>query len=329
MTRDDTASYSLGGADSRSLGGVATRAPEGAAHAQSLSVTVDLPPIRYQIPKSIEEVLGRKGSALGLSVVSEYLVCPEAARLRGMGVRKKVREIDLDVVVDLSENALAFGAMMHALRAVRIVHSMDAAIECLLSFRIDEASKRKAFNILRVYDNLFPKQAEPFEYLGVEVEVVSDIGDGRGGSLLRSVRYDSVVRAKDDGAIFSLECKTSSRSGKNALSAHTLQKFSHPALWNSNPHLVSRYGQMRGTIYDLIVKTEVPSVDRIGPHYASSLHQKLAIDYLRLPERIRFPVNEDGSYPRLLHACYGRFRPCDYVGLCHEAAYGDYEVAEG
>jgi len=291
-------------------------------------VTKELPPLGYKIPNSIEEILSGGASALGLSAVTDYLTCPERSRLRAAGVRRKPKDLGLDGVIDISEDALAFGSVMHAIRATRIAYSIIEAVDLIKNLRIDEASKKKAFHMIRVYDNIYPKAADPFDYLGVEVEVRSDIGDGKGGALIRSVRYDSVVRMKADGAIFSFECKTSSRSGNNALSAYTAQKFTHPSLWNSNSHIRGKYGTMRGTIYDLMVKTEVPSADRVGPHYVSSVHQQLAIDYLRLPGQVQLPLSSDGAHTRMLHSCYGRYRPCEYVNLCHERSYGDYEQAK-
>lgn len=270
-------------------------------------------------------MLAGGSSAVGLSAISTYLACPEQQRLQRLGVRRKRREELLDDYLDISEDDLAFGTLIHTLRAIRLVYGQQWALYWLEKINIDEASRTRASLIWKVYDNLYPLGGDPFDYLGVEVEVRTEIPDGKGGVVLRSVRYDSVIRAKSDGAIFSFEAKTSSRSGATALNAYNLQSYTHAALWNANAFLVAKYGRMQGTIYDLIVKTEVPKCERIGPKYTSKLAQQRALEYLALPERLAFPVGKDGSMPRFMHTCWGRWRPCPFIGGCHDGAWGDYE----
>lgn len=293
-----------------------------------IELTTALPPIGYTPPATIEEIMSTGGSFAGLSAVSSFLSCPEASRLRAAGVRRRKRELDLDFV-DLSEDPLGFGSLMHALRATRLMYGLQNTLGYLWTLKIDEDSRLKANNIMRLYDQSYPLGSDPFEYLGIEVEVISDIRDASSTrSCIRSVRYDTVIRMKDDGAIFSFECKTAGRSGENQLSQYWPQAMSHTTLWNSSPEIVAKYGPMRGTIYDLWIKTEVPKCERIGPRYVSKLHQKLATDYLRLPEAVHLPISPDGSYPRFLHNCWGKFRPCEYISLCHDDARGDFDFPE-
>jgi hypothetical protein len=107
--------------------------------------------------------------------------------------------------------------------------------------------------------------------------------------------------------------------------------MSHVALWNSNPALVQKYGPMKGVLYDMMIKTKVPQADRHGPFYVSKLQQTRALEYLRLPEQIEFPVltsTTGPAYPRFLHSCWGRFKPCPYINLCHDNSVGEYEWPE-
>jgi hypothetical protein len=100
------------------------------------------------------------------------------------------------------------------------------------------------------------------------------------------------------------------------------------ALWNSNAALVAKYGPMKGVLYDMMIKTKVPQADRHGPFYVSKLQQTRALEYLRLPDQLAFPVLTSAtgpSYPRFLHSCWGRFKPCPYVNLCHDNSVGEYE----
>lgn len=290
------------------------------------SPTADLPRLHFDLPVGIEGILSGGSSVAGLSAVKSYLSCPEYARLRNLGVRRRRRPAEEGeiVAVDLSGDPLGYGSLIHALRATRIVYGMAAALSYLGGLEIDETSRSAARNMLLMYDFNFPIEQDPFEYLGVEVEVWTDISDSP-APCLRSVRYDAVVRSKQDGAIFSFECKTTARSGDNQLSQYMPQKFSHSALWNRNSALVAKYGPMRGTIYDLLVKTQVPKCARIGPQYVSQLQELRAIEYLRLPDKVSFPVAPDGAAMRSLHTCWGRYRPCEYIDLCFEGMYNAFE----
>lgn len=289
-------------------------------------VTEKLPSVAFSPPLTVEAMLSGGGSALGLSAVTSYMTCPEMFRLRQMRVRRRRRETQIDGPY-VMDSALDFGVLIHTLRATRLAHGQDGAMWLVNHLNIDEMNRLKAINILKMYDHFFPLGLDPWDVLGIEVEVVSDIGDGHGGSLLRSVRYDTVIRHRTDGALFSFECKTAARSGSGVMEQYSPQKFTHAALWNSNPNLVAQHGVMAGTLYDMIVKTEVPKCDRHGPFYTSKLNQQRGIEFLRLPDQVPYPTNADGSATRMLNACWGRYSPCEYIMLCHEGAHGDYEVA--
>lgn len=291
--------------------------------------TTDLGPLDFPWPEgSFSDFLGRSGaSAAGHSAVSGWLTCPESSRLRSLGIRRKPSSYDIEEL-----DALAFGTLCHVLGAVRPVYGEEAVYELLRQWaaEIDPASAQKADLLFKTYDLSFPLALDPFRYLGVESEVITDIRTRQGGSCLRTVRYDGVIRLTS-GEIFSFEKKTMARSGSNSLSAYTTQAMVQVALWNANEALVKKYGTMRGVIFDCLIKTATPNVDRIGPKYYSLTQQKLALDYMRLPDDggATFTKNPDGTYPRMLHNCFGRWRPCQYVGLCHDEAWGDYEDENG
>lgn len=302
-----------------------------------IAPTAELPPLQYKIPQTVEEMLNQGSSSLGFSTVSTYLDCPERSRLRSLGIRRKPTEsFDLDPF-----NELGFGTLIHTLLPMRIIHGMDVALWLLGEVRpLAEAKaprttddctplilhpddQLKALTILRHYDATFPLEEEPFDYLGVETEVASEIVAPDGRRVIRTVKYDGLVRMKSDGAIFGLEHKTSSR--KNSGLQYTAQMMAQQTVWNSNPALVSRYGPMRGVLLDLIVKTTVPSCERLGPFYFSPDQEEKMRWYLSLPERVTWPTNPDGSHPRMAHACWGKYRPCEYINLCWEGVDGDYE----
>jgi len=287
------------------------------------TITLDLPPVSFEIPKTFDDLVSGGPSSLGLSTISSYLSCPEAARLKSLGVRRKGgNKIDENGIWVIKEDPLAYGSYIHALRAIRLVYGQSAAMDAINFYDVDEASKMSARHIFKIYDNLFPLGSDPWEILGVEVEVVSEVAPG----IIRTVRYDTVVRAPD-GAVFSFECKTSSRGGKSALLQYTPQRFAHSALWNANPNLPKKYGAMRGSIYDLIVKSEVPDIKRLGPEYVSKLQQSRILEYLALPDRIGYPAMSDGAATRLMHTCWGRYS-CPYTNGCFENAWGDYEITQ-
>ena len=89
-------------------------------------------------------------------------------------------------------------------------------------------------------------------------------------------------------------------------------------------------GMMHGVIFDAYIKTETPDVDRYGPEYFNDRQMVITREYLRLPEDgAIYKQNDDGSYPRMLHACWGRWRVCEYKNLCHDGTFGDYQFKDG
>lgn len=293
--------------------------------------TIELPPLQYKIPQTVEEMLEQGSSSIGYSTVSTYLECPQRSRLRALGVRpRRVESFESDTL-----NELGFGTLVHTLLPARVVHGMDVVLRMLgeaagagqagvPTLGLHPNDQLKALTILRHYDATFPLEEEPFTYLGVEVEVASKLRvPSRGQPFIRTVKYDSIVRMKADGAIFSLEHKTSARKINGA--SYTAQMMVQQAVWNMNEALVARYGPMRGVILDVMTKTAVPSCERIGPFYFSPQQEEKICWYLSLPERIAWPVNPDGSHPMMAHACWGKYRPCEYIDLCWEGADGDYE----
>lgn len=299
-----------------------------------IAPTVELPLLQYKIPRTVEEMLEQGSSKLGFSTVSTYLECPERSRLRALGIRpKRYESFEFDTL-----NELGFGTLIHTLLPVRVVHGMLAATHLLggqltlvgalagydgPALILHPDDQLKALTILRHYDATFPLEEEPFEYLGVEAEVASALAAPDRRSVIRTVKYDALVRMKSDGAIFSLEHKTSARKITGA--SYTAQMLAQQTVWNANEALVSRYGPMRGVILDVMTKTAVPSCERLGPFYFSPLQEEKMRWYLSLPERVIWPVNPNGSHPMMAHACWGKFRPCEYINLCWEGADGDYE----
>lgn len=265
-------------------------------------------------------------SAAGFHANSEWLTCPERMRLKALGVERRP-----DYSSSLDElNALDFGTLLHELLALRVLYGHSAAVQELLNWRVDvgEKSYAQAALILGVYEQTFPEAQEPLRVLAVEAEVVSDLS-----GLKRTVRYDGVVQAQTPGGsweLYSLERKTMSRGGHSALFPYYPQGMTQVALWNANPSLVELYGEMKGVIYESIVKTKMPSIDR-APVYFTRRQQRMAVDYMRYSEdgTVRYNVGADGAYPRMLHACWGRFAPCPYIGLCHDELVGDYQMKDG
>jgi hypothetical protein len=192
---------------------------------------------------------------------------------------------------------------------------------------LQEPDYRKASLMLRVYDDTFPEDKEPLTVLGVETTVHTNIGEG----VLRTVRYDAIAKVGPVGEhpweVYSLERKTDSRGGFSAMQAYTPQAAVQVALWNANDFLVKEYGPMRGIIFDVLVKTQVPRCERI-PVEIPKIQQRLALEYLRQSETVRFPVAPDGSWPKFIHTCWGRYRPCEYVPLCWEGMVNEYEQIE-
>jgi len=294
-------------------------------------VTNTLPPWSNTIPGSISAILNSSGSFAGHSAVSGFLTCPQASYLKRIGVQRRMAPILDGVLAPL--NPLEFGTLIHALLAVRVrwgfEKAHDVLDECLLSKpRLSSVDHLKAFHILKTYDNTFPLRAEPFQYLGVEVEVVACIGFlPSGAPMLRSARYDNLVLVPSISpgvgpSVFSLETKTASRSG--GVGQYRSQFVTQVAIFNSSP-LRLTYGPMVGVIPNIIVKTEVPRCERLAPHYVSVHESTIALAYLALPEIVHFPLMRDGSYPKFLHACWGKYSPCEFIGLCWENLLGDYE----
>lgn len=282
-------------------------------------------------------------SAAGYSAVSLWLTCPERSRLTSKGVRR--RPFDYDDHGEKKLSDLAFGVLMHYLRAVRITQGPDMAEATLRLWEkeVPQASFLKALLLLRTYESLYPLAQDTFRYVGVETEVVTNINRGLAGEnappIMRTVRYDSVIYVPGVGGapdeLFSFEAKTMSRSGHGSVLPYTPQAMTQVALWNTNPYLVKQYGLMRGVIYDCLVKTTTPTVDRLGPYYIGTPQQKLALQYLAYadptPETggVVFMKDAQGRYPKMLHACWGRWRACEFIGLCHEGSFGDYETKDG
>ena len=310
--------------------------------------TAALKPLSCPIPASIADILsGPRGSALGYHSVATSLECPTKKMLINLGVEpKRDRVYDADGVevepaFDGSGkiNAKLYGSIVHALLAVRIVHGVEAAERILFvdgqytpfSVALGAENAIRLLLILRLYDQAHPLSAEPFTYISVEQPISSDIGDGNGGSLVRTATYDAVVASREQRVVFSLEKKTSARGGSSAMDVYAGQFATQVTVWNSNPHLVKTYGPMAGVIPDVIVKTATPKIERHGVRYISKFVQHLATGYLRLPDQIMYPngvANTPLGLPAYLHACWGRFDPCVYIPLCWEGSHGEFEQRE-
>jgi hypothetical protein len=267
--------------------------------------------------------------------VSEWLTCPEKSRLRALGVKRRGEAWHEEDEL----SALDFGSLCHFLRAIRVVHGHDK-VEATLDFwrhEIPAKSWLKARFLFRTYESMFPRELDPMEYLAVEAEVVSDVGRALelGRSILRSVRYDTVVRVPGVGGspaeLFSFEAKTMARGGQGSVNPYMGQAMTQAAICNANPALVARYGRMAGVIFDGLLKTTTPDVVRYGPYYFGRVHNKLALRYLSYADSgdAVYGVQPDGTYPKFIHACWGRWAPCDYIALCHEESFGEYENADG
>ena len=289
--------------------------------------TISLPPPVVQFEPNLFAMLrSSSASRAGYHGVAGFLTCPEQSRLHALGVRRIPWTEASSEPVDL--DPLDFGTACHHLRAVRFLHDrewerqLDAWKQQLTG---DDHTKMKL--MFRTYDAVYPRAAdmEQYEFLGVEAAVETDIRSATGEhQLLRSVRYDTVIRDRS-GEVWSFEAKFLSRGGQNCVSPYMGQAYAQVALWNANAALTQTYGKMRGVLFDVGLKTLVPNVERYD-RVMGRVHHRLAIEYLRTPENMVFYKNADGSYPRMLHACWGRWRPCEYIQLCHEQAYGDYTI---
>ena len=292
--------------------------------------TTELHSTKPELGRSFADVLAHSsGSAAGYSANSEWLSCPEKSRLRSLGIKFRGYE-GAGHKTELT--ALEFGTLIHELLAMRVWYGHDVAVQQLDNWLHEIGdSHLKAALMLGTYEQVFPYVSEPLTFLGIESEVVTDIKMGVNDPrpCFRSVRYDGVVYASGSpGAepqLYSLERKTMSRGGQSALHAYYAQGMVQMGLWNGNAALVAKYGKMQGVIYEMLVKTKMPSVDRV-PVYFSPEQQRLALAYMRLSENggVTFVKQADGSYPKLLSSCWGRFSPCDFINLCHEGVTGDY-----
>lgn len=296
-----------------------------------LKVTNEIVQPDLGVDMTLEEVFtSSSGSAAGFHAISGWLTCPEQSRLYSAGVRQKPSEGGGEGKL----SALDFGTLAHHLRGIRILYGVEVMEQVLERFaaHLHPDDYMLASLLFRTYELNYPlaRDREAFETLGVEVEVVSDVSSMFGTPILRSVRYDTIIRAKT-GEVFSFEAKTMSRSGQSSLNPYIAQAMTQCAIWNRNASLVAQYGRMRGVLFDCLIKTKTPNVDRVGPRYFGVVHDEMALSYLRLPENggATFTVQKDGTYPKMLHACYGRWRPCEYVNLCHEQSYGEYQYRDG
>lgn len=300
------------------------------------SVTTELPPWEYAIPTSWSEMMSSKGSFAGNSAVSTYLTCPEKARLQAAGVRK--RGTTPDEGDDLKSTG--FGTLMHHLLSIRLVHGMEQAVRFIGPLNASEGEmwsygiglgmedRVKAFEMLKTYDATWPVDKEPFRYLAVEAEVISNLSLDPSREVLRSARFDKVVVDNATGGIYSLEHKTSAQAGEFAMLKYMTQFMIQGAIWNKNPYLVARYGRMVGVIPDVLVKTKTPKVERLASRRVHREYERLVCEYMALPEQVKFPVRDDKSYPKMLNACYSGYGACPYVFGCWDGAWGDYEVVE-
>ncbi len=294
--------------------------------------TIDLPPFGQGVNnrRPLRDVLEYSGSSVaGLSATTAWIGCPRYVELKALGVRRCPTNAELEGVVALPP--ASFGTMMHALRSERLLYGPQAHYQLLESWRSEMVLEDylKALQLWQTYDAMFPWGRDPFEYLGVECEVRTPLQLWNGSWVLKTVRYDSVIRYPD-GSIYSFECKTSAKGGSGALRPYLIQGMTHSGLWNANPWLTAKYGQMQGSLFDMLVKTKEPDCDRI-PEYFSRHQQKRALLFMCAPQQsvhfTRSPV--DGKLPEMFGHCYGHWRPCDYIGLCHEEAYGSYQYRDG
>ncbi len=116
--------------------------------------------------------------------------------------------------------------------------------------------------IFRTYEAVYPRSADTFQVLGVESAVQTDILSATGQpGLIRSVRYDTVIRDQS-GDVWSFEAKFLSRGGQNCVSPYMAQAYTQAAIWNANEALVTKYGRMRGVLFDVGLKTQVPNIER-------------------------------------------------------------------
>jgi len=283
-------------------------------------ITTELPPRDYEVPWTMAEVLSGGPSPLGWHSVSTYMACPEASRLYTLGLRRKGYGW---VPGETQLTPLSLGLLIHTGLAIRALWGQGACLEWLeaIGQELQEPDYLQASFMFRVYDDTYPFGEDPLRVLGVEIPVHTRLEPG----LIRTVRYDAVV-LDSKNSVYSLEHKTDKSGGMGAAEAYSPQASTQVALWNANEALIEKYGPMRGVIFDFLIKTKVPRCERIARE-TPKVHQRLALEYLRQSAKIKFPLNPDGSYPRLIHSCWGKYRPCEYVPLCWEGMHNAYEVA--
>ncbi len=259
-------------------------------------------------------------SPAGFHAVSTYLECPEKSRLKALGIRKK----GTAWVPGDEMNALGYGLLIHAAMAIRGVYGNGTTISWLEWLPdICEEDRNKSLTMMKVYDLEYPHEMDNIVVLGVEVPVTTEIAPG----VMRTVRYDNIVRLKGADEVYPMENKTSARGGRSGMASYSPQMAVQVGLWNANKALVEKYGPMRAGIFNVLIKTVVPRCERIGPDPISRFSQMRALEYLKHASTIEFPVAEDGSYPRFAHSCWGKYSPCEYIDLCWHDAAGAYEQA--
>lgn len=294
------------------------------------AVTTDIPPVGFKIPMTLDEMFAPGGSKYGHSMVSSYLSCPERARLNALRIiRKRGIPIDPEYEVPVELDALGYGTLIHALMAIRKVYGMKTAMDWLAWLpKLGSETRMNALHLMKTWDYEFP-MPEAKELLGVEVEVYTDIGDGRGGPLIRTVRYDELSRRPALGGgfeVISNEHKSMASSpGQNGVNQYLSQMMTQVKLWNGNPSLVEKYGRMAGVEIDCLIKTKVPKAQRSGVIEINQFMEDRITEYLRLPEQIAYPRAADGGYPRMLHSCFGKYSPCSYIDLCLRGHSNLYE----
>jgi hypothetical protein len=283
-----------------------------------------------------EYIATSSSSPMGYHANSEWLTCPEKSRLRAKGIRfRGFQRADGQVDPESKLNALDYGLLLHTLLQIRVWYGHDVTLRVLEGWRDEvRGSYADVALMMATYEQTFPYQFEPLEFIGVECEVITDLkmADNDPRPCLRSVRYDAVVRARSaDGsppAVYSLERKTAARSG--GFSSYYTQGMIQMMLWNSNEAIVAKHGPMRGVIYEQLIKTKMPTCDR-KPEYFSPAQQRMAKQYMRYSQNgtVEFKALPDGTFPKMLHACWGKYAPCDYISWCHEGVSGDYVMKDG
>jgi hypothetical protein len=285
------------------------------------SLTVELPPLGFEIPADLASMLETSGSEIGYSAVSGYLTCPEKSRLRAQLKRIPIvpsgSGSDGPAIRNLA--AAEYGTFIHAMLSIRVCYGTEQMLQALDFYGqwMYPEDKMKATNLLMTYDNVYPLDKEPFEYIGCEVEVYTDIGGA-----VRTARYDKIV--KYQSGVASLEHKTASSASPSAMDQYRPQFMTQMVIWNANQALVDKYGPMISVIADQLAKTVVPQVHRQNFPFEKH-HYKIVQEFLKIPEQVTFQPNPDGSYPRFLHNCYGKYQPCEFIPLCWENLAHLYE----